>query len=184
MDKMFIFSLLFAFLPLITQPANAQPETKLAYASARFTVETAQQPDTRHLILKNYLQKYNSPLAEKSEYIVEQADIYDIDYRLLVAISGVESTYAKAYPPSSHNAWGWGGSNLIHFSSWEEAIETITRSLRVKYIDRMGSDDVYRIGAIYAASPTWGSRVEANMLSIEESKDDLEPQLAFDLSII
>lgn len=124
----------------------------------------------RAVVLYNFLDKYNSPLKVYSRDFVEQADQYNLDYRFLVAISGVESTFAQQLPSNSYNAWGWGiyGTNMIYFKSYPEAIGTISKSLREDYINKWGAKDVYQIGRFYAASPTWAQRVVYFMSKIED----------------
>jgi hypothetical protein len=119
------------------------------------------------------LEKYNSPLVPYAGTFVETADKYNLDWKLVAAISGVESTFGREIPDASFNGWGWGiyGDNMIRFSSWNEGIETISQGLRTKYIDKWGAKDVYEIGRFYAASPTWAQRVEYFMNSIEEYRN-------------
>lgn len=160
------FFLIYALFPLATFA-----ETKEARSSAELVVPVIDEaPDNRAAVLADFLQQYNSPLAEHASFIVSEADKHNIDWRLLVAISGVESTFAKAYPQGTYNAWGWGiyGDNMHYFASWDDAIETITRELRTKYMDTWGAHDVYQIGSFYAASPTWAQRVTYFMDKIEE----------------
>lgn len=128
-----------------------------------------QQEDVRVIILKKYLQSYNSPFTNYAPVFVREADKNNIDWRLLVAISGVESTFGQQIPNNSYNAWGWGiyGNNMIRFSSWEEAITTISKELKQRYIDGWGAKDVYQIGKYYAASPTWAQRVDGFMEKID-----------------
>ncbi len=57
---------------------------------------------------------------------------------------------------------------MILFSSWNEGIETISKGLRENYIDKWGAKDVYQIGKLYAASPTWAERVDRCMQKIDE----------------
>src|SRR3989344_733927 len=143
-------------LPLL-QPQSVSADTKIAEASAKL-VNSANRKDTRREeVLEKYLKKFNSPLAPYAWVFIQQADTYDLDWRLLVSISGVESTFAKHYPYNSHNAWGWGiyGDNMIVFESWDDAITTISKELRERYIDTWKAEDVYQIGRYYAASPTW-----------------------------
>ncbi|MBI2430530.1 MAG: glucosaminidase domain-containing protein [Candidatus Levybacteria bacterium] len=142
----------------------------LAGASAVPTASFVQiQEDRRINILKKYLQTYNSPLAPYASIFVTEADKNQIDYRLLVAISGVESTFGHQIPYNSYNAWGWGiyGDNMILFNSWNQAITTISKELKTTYIDKWGTKDVYQIGKFYAASPTWAERVDGIMQKIE-----------------
>lgn len=96
-----------------------------------------------------------------------QADMYHIDWRLLVAISGVESTFGKAVPCT--NAWGYNiyGDNMRCFDSYPDAIRIISQDIRFKYMDTWNATDVYSIGHIYAASPTWAHRVTFFMNQIQ-----------------
>jgi len=152
---------------------SSQFPTK-AHALGRDSAEltsTIQQPvkDSRVDILRDYLEAQNSPLADHAATFVEMADKYHLDWKLVAAISGLESGYGKAIPVNSYNAWGWGiyGDNVKRFESWDEAIATISQGLRENYIDKTGSDSVYAIGPRYAASPTWAVRVENFMAQIE-----------------
>ena len=127
--------------------------------------------DLRVEKLRGYLTKQKSPLAEYADFFIKTADKYglsdyDLDY-LLPAISGVESSFAKFYPRGTFNAYGWD-SGRYYFSSWENSIEHISRVLREKYIAR-GADTVYKIGPIYAESPTWSQRVSYFMEQIKLS---------------
>lgn len=79
--------------------------------------------DPRIAKLKAFLESKHSPLAPYSELIIEQADKYDIGWTKIVAISQIESDFAKKLPNNSHNAWGLGGSKFMYFSNWEEGIK-------------------------------------------------------------
>ena len=124
--------------------------------------------DNRVKILREFLESYNSPLAQNAEEFVRYADFYNLDWRFVAAISGIESTFGHQIPYGSYNAWGWGvyGNNVIYFSSWKDGIQTISKGLREKYMDKWGAADIYQVGRIYAASPTWAVRVESFMNSI------------------
>lgn len=126
--------------------------------------------DNRAKILKKFLQFYNSPLADNAETFIKQADANNLDWKLVASISGVESTFGKQIPNNSYNAWGWGiyGDNVIYFTSFDEAIETISKGLKDNYIDKWGAQDVYQIGRYYAASPTWAQRVDYFMNKVDE----------------
>ncbi len=142
-------------------------------SSAVLLKPIARPLDTRVEILKEFLEQYNSPLTPFASDFVEIADKYELDWKLVVAISGVESTFGKQIPYDSFNGWGWGiyGNNVIRFSSWTEGIEAVSEGIRTKYIDKWGATDVYGIGRFYAASPTWAQRVEYFMRKIDEFKD-------------
>ncbi len=66
--------------------------------------------DLRAQEIQIYLEKHGSPLAGEARVFVEEADKNHLDYRLVAAIAGVESTFAKQYVFGTYNAWGWGGT--------------------------------------------------------------------------
>ena len=97
---------------------------------------------------------------------MEAADKYGIDWRLVPAITGVESTFGKRIPANSFNAYGWANGDY-RFSSWEESIEIVTKALREKYIDK-GAASIAKIARRYAPpSTTWGAKVKFFMKKIE-----------------
>lgn len=130
------------------------------------------KPDYRAEILENYLIEVNSPLAPYSKSFIKNADKYNLDWRLLVSIAGLESDYGKRIPANSNNGWGWGYNNgtVKHFVSWDEAIEEISRGLRQGYLKELDHSDPYVIGPTYAASPTWADRVTNYINRLEEYK--------------
>lgn len=90
----------------------------------------------KKILINNFFQNIgfvDSPL--NSEKLIQISESNNIDYRLLVAIAGVESGFCRngQFPSSSHNCFGWGGTHLIHFSSYEEAYEHIGKSLARHY---------------------------------------------------
>jgi hypothetical protein len=97
--------------------------------------------------LRKFFKKYNSPLADNAETFVRVADQYGIDYRILPAITGVESTFAKFYIVETHNPFGWG-SGHIAFNSFDEAIEGVAKGLNEIYLSR-GRDTVEKIAPVY-----------------------------------
>ncbi len=94
--------------------------------------------DGRIANLKAFFRKYNSPLYNYAEKIVEVSDKYQFDYRLIPAIAMQESNLCKYIPENSHNCWGWGiyGNQVLKFSSYDEAIETVAKGLKTHYIDK------------------------------------------------
>jgi hypothetical protein len=159
------------FIVLFGNISNVYAQEVAAGSSAALLKPAAQETtDSRVRILREYLEKYNSPLVPYAGTFVEKADKYNLDWKLVAAISGVESTFGREIPYESFNGWGWGiyGDNMIRFSSWNEGIEIISEGLRNKYINKWGAKDVYAIGRFYAASPTWAQRVEYFMNDIEK----------------
>lgn len=139
------------------------------YAQSEQIVQIEARPvDKRATILKDYLAKHNSPLEDSAQDFIDAADQYGLDWKLVVSISGVESTFGK-YIPGGFNGWGWGvyGNNAIYFKSWREAIFTISKGLRENYVDK-GYAEPYSMNRLYAASPKWGKNVTFFMNSIEK----------------
>lgn len=205
MKKKTLVSLaLFSILIFYTQTAFAQSisstasgQTKTASNEAELSLDATQSAalmlapsnaqisgNKRIKVLQQYLNSFDSELAPYAEDFVKSADTYRIDWRLLVAISGVESTFAHARPANCNNAWGFGiyGDQVKCFASYTVAIDTISKAIRQDYIDRWGAQDVYGIGKNYAASKTWSSRVVYFMAKIDDlaaknSTDDLSLSL-------
>src|SRR3989344_9215484 len=114
MGKVFIvFSVLF-FLLTNTSKINAA-ENYAGSSAALLKPAVDAAPDNRVKILEEFLKQYNSPLVPHAVDFVKYADEYDLDWKLVASISGLESTFGKAIPYNSYNGWGWGiyGDNMI-----------------------------------------------------------------------
>lgn len=146
---------------LMAKPVMAQ-SFPIAGESARphFPIEIT---DSRITKLEAFLTAYNSPLAADAGHFVKEADRLGLDWRLVAAICGVESTFGKHIPANSYNGWGWGvftGTNDgVHFSSWKDGITQVSEGLKYRYIDK-GATSIDAMGKIYAASPTWSMKVK------------------------
>ena len=94
--------------------------------------------DARPAIINQYFVRYNSPLIGHEEFIIKTSDKYSLDYRLIAAIAQQESNLCKIIPPDSYNCWGWGihSKGSLGFSSYEEAIETVSKGLREEYLNK------------------------------------------------
>ena len=152
-----ILSILIAFLAIffLSQPALAQE--KIAGGSAVLE-KTIPQADKRLTKLEKFLESYGSPLAEYAEVFIETADKYGLDWKLVPAITGVESTFGKQIPANSYNAYGWA-NGAFYFESWEQSIDIVSKALKEKYVDR-GLDTPYKMGPVYAPpSKTWAYKV-------------------------
>ena len=99
---------------------------------------SATAADARGEILKNYLAAYSSPLLPFANYIVDRADTYGIDFRLITAIAQQESNLCKVIPDNSFNCWGWGihSKGTLGFASFEEGIDVVSKGLKTEYIDK------------------------------------------------
>ncbi len=86
-------------------------------------------------VLREFLGKYKSPLTDYSEELVEAADKYGLDYRLLPAIAMQESTLCLKAPKGTNNCWGFGiyGKKKTAFDDYGQAIETVSKTLAKEY---------------------------------------------------
>lgn len=128
--------------------------TAPSYGSEQVLGATIEAGDARALVLQKFLTKQGSPLAEYANYIVERAQNYNIDYRIVPAIAMCESTGGKRIPSKdSFNAWGisveTGETSGAKFTNWMTAIEWVTKYMYEKYYNR-GISNLEDIGAIYA----------------------------------
>lgn len=94
--------------------------------------------DSRAIIVRNYLENYESPLVPYASFIVDTADVYGLDFRLITAIAQQESNLCKKIPPESFNCWGWGihSEGTLGFDSYEDGITIVTQGLRQEYLDK------------------------------------------------
>src|SRR3989304_408747 len=158
-------------LAQIAQPLVEKPQYGLKiYASLPLNIPavggSVGSSDARAQIVKNYLERWNSPMSGLSEYIVQTADKYSLDYRLLTAISQQESNVCKIIPPDSYNCWGWGihSQGSLGFSSYEEGIETVSKGLREEYLNK-GYSTVEEIMSKYTpmSNGSWANGVNTFM---------------------
>jgi len=127
--------------------------------------------DKRVDTLRAFLHEYNSPLENNAVSFVREADANAIDWKLVIAIAGTESTFGKHVPHGSYNAWGWGiptgAQSGIGFTSWSDGIAQVSRGLKENYINK-GAVTLDQIGDIYAASPVWAAHVRFFIEKIEQ----------------
>lgn len=122
------------------------------------TEQTTNMMLLKKTVIKKILNRYNSPLAESADAFIDACVKYDLDCYLLPSIAGLESTFGKFIYPNSYNPFGWG-RGYIMFSQWEDAINTVAKGLKERYINQ-GAQDTAQIGRIYSESPTWAQRVD------------------------
>jgi hypothetical protein len=116
--------------------------------------------------IRKFMARRNAPLAEQAEFCVLMANKFDLDYRLVPAISIIESSGGK-YLYRPYNAWGWGGSRGFTFESWEDSIYTVTRGISRGYKDR-GAVTPQQMAPTYNPhTPNeWGAKVASTMEQI------------------
>jgi hypothetical protein len=160
-----------ALASLITILAAYAEEMETAAGSAMLKDE-ARAVDFRAQKLNSYLASQGSPLADFAKDFIDASDHYGLDWRLLPAIAGVESTFGKQIPAGSYNAYGWN-NGVWHFSGWPESIDYVSRALKERYFDR-GLDTVAKMAPVYAPpSKTWAGKVNFFMEKIDSYSPDI-----------
>ena len=159
--KAIAFTLLFF---AVSQQSYAQtPEETF------FSIQAKRVDRTR--ALREFFKSLNSPLEHYASHFVAVADKYELDYRLLPAISCNESSCGKHYIPSSNNVFGWGiyGNTVTSFASIEEGIETVGKGLAENYVAK-GYDTVEEIAPIYTPpNPSrWANNVNYFYIQIDK----------------
>ncbi|MBI4729632.1 MAG: lytic murein transglycosylase [Acidobacteria bacterium] len=123
--------------PAPARPTTRSPERRpSAYKAADGQIITPAR-------LRRFLRVWGSPMVPFSEDLVGAGVRYGVDPRVVVAISGVESSFGRHAP--GYNAWGWGH---LRWQSWPRAIEDYTRRLAAGYRS-------LRTGRFHRASRTY-----------------------------
>lgn len=127
--------------------------------------------DARPELIRNYLVRYNSPLVGLENYMVQKADEYGLDYRLIPAIAQQESNLCKIIPPETYNCWGWGihSRGTLGFNSYEEAIDTVMKGLKEEYIDKgyTTPDTIWKKYTPGSPNGAWAKGVNQFMAAME-----------------
>src|SRR3989344_8484752 len=120
---------------VLSQKLNIEANGFLAYNQA-MDLEAKLQEETRQLkadAIDTYFEARSMPLAGYGMKMVLEAEKNDLDWRLLPAISVIETTGGKNLCKSlpdykDKNPFGWG-SCRIGFESFDEAIEIVAWNL-------------------------------------------------------
>lgn len=131
------------------------------------------QEDARIAVVREFFQKYKSPLAPFADEIIASADKYDLDYRLIPAIAMQESTLCNKLPvkyKDTYNCWGFGiyGNKVTKFDNYKDAIDTVTKTLANKY-KAIGLETPEQIMSKYTPSSngSWANAVSIVMNHLE-----------------
>jgi hypothetical protein len=119
--------------------------------------------DARVEVVRQFMERYKSPLEPYAQHIVATADKYDMDHRLIPAIAMQESGLCKKNRKESFNCWGFGvyGKKYHHFDNYEQAIDAVSKTLAEKYIG-IGLTTPRKIMTKYTPSSngSWANGVE------------------------
>lgn len=96
--------------------------------------------------LDRYLSGKQSPIRERGAVFVERGQKWDVDPRLIVAISGAESSFGRKIC-GDFNAWNWFWCYAVGtceghpcqnspFDSWDKGIYTVTKFMRRSYLNK------------------------------------------------
>lgn len=99
------------------------------------TQEEIVQQDARIELVRQFFEKYKSPLEPYAKDVVDYADAFGLDFRLTPAIAMQESNLCHKAPDESHNCWGFGiyGGNVRRFNDYKEGIYAVTKTLATTY---------------------------------------------------
>ena len=148
---------------------NSQSEGKLPKIETNqptFEAKIRAKKDDRAQILEKFLKSRNSPMTSDAAKLVKIADKYNLNWKLLPAIAGVESHYGQAIPQGSYNPYGWNNGGT-YFKDWSQASEVVASGIRTRYLPT-GEVTPYIIGPSYAANPLWASHVANYMHQIDQ----------------
>ncbi|GMR19096.1 MAG: hypothetical protein BMS9Abin34_222 [Patescibacteria group bacterium] len=138
--------------------------------------ESTVSAEARPIILRKFLESYSSPLAPYSDLILAVSRQHKLDWRLLAAIAGAESTFCRTIPEGSYNCWGWGihSRGTLGFSSFEVGIKTVSKGLQEKFLAD-GLTTIDEIMTRYAPvslskGGSWGRAVKYFMAQLEQAE--------------
>lgn len=125
------------------QSGNDEKQLSLARISGSVQgLSTAiQTADARPVLIAEFLEKHKSPLTPYDYWgvkLVEIADKYGLDFRLLPAIAMQESNLCKKIPEGTYNCLGLGihARGTWGFESFEANFDKAAEILRKNYIDK------------------------------------------------
>lgn len=112
---------------VLSQKQNIEADWTLAFNQV--LDQKAETNKKKAEAIDAFYKEHKMPLLGMGMKMVEEAEKNDIDWRLLPAISVIESTGGKhACKKVTHSFFGWG-SCKINFKSDEEAIEIVAKNL-------------------------------------------------------
>lgn len=127
---------------------------------------------TRYLVAKQLKAGLKGTPLERYAWAFEKAGHkWNVNPFFVAAITGKESGYGAA--KCGNNVFGWGACNGTDFPSIEAGIRTVTKSLRVDYMNRWGKHTVQEIGETYCGPTcyTWAADVRYFMRDLGAKND-------------
>jgi hypothetical protein len=177
-----------AFLTKSSIPSLLIPQQKVSIATPVDVVSppahdilgiqtTIEQEDARIPIVSNFLERHSSPLEPYDEWgkkLVDIADKYGIDFRLLPAIAMQESNICKKIPEGTYNCLGFGihERGTLGFDNYEAGFDRAARELQRNYISQGRTTPEQIMRKYTPSSETWDDSV--NQWIAEMKYDDRE----------
>ena len=146
-----VLTLAVGFSELIYLSKTNQNNVVLGFSNENVVIESATEDtknisvdatisgaDARPMLIKKYLEKYNSPMAPYSDLIFQISEDYGFEYYWIVAIAQQESNLCKKAPEGSYNCWGYGihKKGTLKFDGYELAIKSYAEYLKREYFDK------------------------------------------------
>ncbi|MFA5532636.1 MAG: hypothetical protein WDA13_03520 [Candidatus Shapirobacteria bacterium] len=128
--------------------------------------------DARPIIIKKYLEKYNSPMAPYADLIYQVSKDYGFEYYWIVAIAQQESNLCKKAPENSFNCWGYGihKKGTLRFESYELAIKSYAEYLKREYFDKgLNTPDLIMKKYCPSSNGSWSYGVQQFIDEMENS---------------
>ena len=117
--------------------------------------------DPRLPLLQRFFESKGAPAKAYSHLFLTEADLYDLDWRLLPSISFVETTGGKA--ARNNNMFGWD-CGRAHFTSISEGIRRV--AYYVGKGNRYKGKQVDEVLSIYNPDPEYPGKVKSVMSRI------------------
>ena len=129
--------------------------------------------DVRTKVLEEYFESIRSPLVGQAGIFIEMADKYKLDkWGLLPAIAMVETNGCRTENQRGYgirNCWGWRKNGKdIRFSTWEDSIGNITKSLAKYNTDPYSIQPSYCPPCASTGEDRWARGVVSELKKINE----------------
>ena len=129
--------------------------------------------DIRTKVLEEYFVSIRSPLVGQASIFIEMADKYKLDkWGLLPAIAMIETNGCRTENQRGYgirNCWGWRRNGKdIRFSTWEDSIGNITKSLAKYNTDPFSIQPSYCPPCEASGNDLWAKGVVSELRKINE----------------
>lgn len=114
----------------------------------------AKATDLRDLQMHAVLEEYHSPMTGFEHELIQIAQDNNLDWTLMAAIAGTESSFGLHMPANCLNPYGWGiyGDHKLCFADFAEAASTVSSGLSSRY----NTSSLESIGRTYNQVSTEG----------------------------